>query len=133
MTMRVLVALAGMLTLCGCSSSQQVWVSQPQSSYFAWDGLGRDPNLPAIKRSRRMPEQAKKSADDYDSDEAELAGLREYSREWVVARKALDAKEDARLAKVLVICRGCDPPSRDSRPPGPSDRANLTLSHYPQP
>lgn len=93
-----------MLTLCGCSSSRQAWVAQPRGSLVAWDGLGRDPNLPAIRRTHTKSDQPKS---ENENREAALAGLREYSREWVAVRKAIDAEEDARLAKILVICRGC--------------------------
>ncbi len=114
MTTRWLAILAAVLALCGCSSSQQIWTTQPPPTHgphVAWDGLGRDPNLPAIKRARSKPEKPKSANEDR---EAELVGLREYSREWVAVRKAIDAEEDARLAKILIICRGCEDPGNET-------------------
>ena len=105
-----LVIPAAALALCGCSSSQQIWTMQAsptQGRRVAWDGLGRsrDPNLYVIKQARSKPEKPKSAN---ENREAELAGLREYSREWVALRNAIDAEEDARLAKILIICRGCE-------------------------
>jgi hypothetical protein len=107
MTTRWLVLLPFVLALCGCSGNQ-VWDSQPHRSLAAWDGPGRDPKLRAIKRARAKPEEPKSAI---ENREAELAGLREYSREWVTLRREIDAEEDARIAKILVICRGCEAPS----------------------
>jgi hypothetical protein len=98
------------LALCGCSSGQQAWVARPHGSLVAWDGLGRDPTLPAVKRALTKSEKPKSEIQAKSKNEdrtAELAGLREYSREWAAVRKAIDAEEDARVANILVICRGC--------------------------
>ena len=94
------LVLSVVLALCGCSSSQQVQVSQPHR--FAWDGLGRDPNLPVMKRTRTKTDQPKLVS------EAELAKLRPYSPEWVTLLGAIDAEEHARISKLMVICRGCE-------------------------
>jgi hypothetical protein len=110
------IVLPVVFALCGCSSSRQVWVTQPHGSLVAWDGLGRDPILPPIKRARTKPEkpklesESKETESAIESREAELARVPTYSREWVALRKAIDAEEDTRLAKILIICRGCDVP-----------------------
>jgi hypothetical protein len=91
------------LMLGGCSSSRQAWVAVPHGALVAWDGLGQDPNVRPIKHAR----VANKPPPEIDSREAALATLPEYSREWVSVRKEMDAAEDARIAKILVICRGC--------------------------
>ena len=109
MTKRRSLFLPVVLALCGCSSGQQAWIAQPHR-LVAWDGLGRDPALPAVKRAHTKPEKPKSEIQEKsktEDREAALAGLREYSREWAAVRKAIDAEEDARLAKILVICRGC--------------------------
>ena len=109
-----LVLLPVVFALCGCSSSRQVWVTQPPHSLVGWDGLGRNPNLPAIRRARTKPEkprlasESEETASAIEKKEAELAGLRPYSREWVTLRRDIDAAEDARIAKILMICRGCE-------------------------
>jgi hypothetical protein len=116
MTTRWMVLLPVVLALCGCSSSRQVWIVQPHPSLVAWDGFGRDPTLPPIKRARTKAEKPKPESEDKETEsaiqarEAKLAGLPTYSREWVALRKEIDAEEDARLAKILIICRGCDVP-----------------------
>src|SRR5690349_731432 len=103
------LVLSAVLALCGCSSNQQVEVSQPR--HFAWDGLGRDPNLPVTKRTRATAEQPKALG---ESKAAELAKLRPFSREWVNLIEAIGAEDDARISKLMIICRGCDLASRDA-------------------
>ena len=119
----LLVALA----LCGCSSSPQGQISRGQVSQgqvsqgrvsqpprLAWDGLGRDPNLPAMKWGRTKTGEANLTS------EAELAKLHPYSPEWVSLRGQIDAEEQARISKLMVICRGCNLASVEA------DRINLT-------
>jgi hypothetical protein len=102
MKLKWLALLPAVLALGGCGASQQVRLAQSQG--IAWDGQGRDPNLPAISRGRVKTEKPEAAN---EGREAELAGLPEYSREWVAVRKVMDTEEDARLSKLLVICRGC--------------------------
>jgi hypothetical protein len=114
MKMRWLAVLLSGFELCGCSSSRQVWVAQSHHSIVGWDGLGRNPDLPAIKRARSQPEkpqlasESTETASAIEKKEAELAGLRPYSHEWVTLRRDIDAAEDARIAKILMICKGCE-------------------------
>lgn len=116
MTTRWIFLLPVVLALCGCSSSRQVWLAQPHPSLVAWDGLGRDPALPPIKRARTKPEKSnpqnenKGTESAIENREVELARLPTYSREWVALRREIDAEEDARIAKILIICRGCEVP-----------------------
>lgn len=100
--------LSAVLGLCGCSASPPVQFSQPHR--LAWDGLGRDPNLPATKRMRTRTEPAGPTSAGRD---AELAKLRPFSREWVTLLEAIDAADDARVSKLMIICRGCELASRD--------------------
>jgi hypothetical protein len=110
------IVLPVVFALCGCSSSRQVWVTQPHNSIVGWDGLGRDPTLPPIKQARTKSEKPKPESKSKEIEsmvearEVELARLPIYSREWVALRKAIDAEEDARLGKILIICRGCNDP-----------------------
>jgi hypothetical protein len=106
--------LSVVLALCGCSSSQQVQVSQPHR--FAWDGLGRDPNLPVTKRIRTKADEPKPASQNRD---AELAKLRQFSREWVTLLQAIEAEDDARISKLMIICRGCELASREVSPSAP--------------
>jgi hypothetical protein len=109
------LVLSVVLTLCGCSSSRQVQVSQPHR--FAWDGLGRDPNLPVTTRTRAKAEGPKPISENRD---AELAKFRPFSREWVNLLQAIDAEDDARISKLMIICRGCELASREANRIDPS-------------
>jgi hypothetical protein len=40
--------------------------------------------------------------------EAQLKKLPEYSKEWMALRRQIDAEDEARIAKILAICRGCE-------------------------
>lgn len=111
MTTKWLV-LSVVLALGGCSSSQQVQVSQPHR--FAWDGLGRAPHLPVKKPTRTKAEEPKLLS------EAELAKLHPYSPEWVALRSVIDAEEHARISKLMLICRGCELASNDANRTSPS-------------
>jgi hypothetical protein len=114
MRARCSILVLASLVLSGCGPSRQAWVAVPHGAYgasIAWDGLGQDPNVRPIKHVH--VNVAKKSTSENDGREtalrreAALAKLREYSREWVSLRKEIDAAEDARIAKILVICTGC--------------------------
>jgi hypothetical protein len=109
------LVLSAVLALCGCSSSQQVQVSQPRR--FAWDGLGHNPNLPLTKRTRAKTEEPKPIS---ESRDAELAKLRPFSREWVTLLKVIDAEDDARISKLMIICRGCELAGREANRINPS-------------
>lgn len=109
------LALTVVLALCGCSSSQQGQISQ--SDRFAWDGLGRDPNLPAMKRGRTNTGEARPAS------AAELARL--HSQEGMSRHGQTDAEEHARISRLMVICRGCDLASTEV------NRTNLPTSPTP--
>jgi hypothetical protein len=55
--------------------------------------------------SRKTSESA--LSDDALPDEGELAALKPYSPEWWSVRDAIDRDADAKLARKLIICRGC--------------------------
>src|SRR5438094_1344996 len=116
------LVLSVVLAVCGCSSSQQVLVSEPHR--FAWDGLGHDPNLPVTKRTRTKTEEPKPTSQNRD---AELAKLRQFSREWVTLLEAIEAEDDARISKLMIICRGCELASREVSP-SPSLRSKQQIT-----
>ena len=107
--------LSAVLVLCGCSSSQFVQVSEPHR--FAWDGLGRDPNLPVTKRTHVKAAEQRPTHGDRN---AELAKLRPFSREWVTLLEAIGEEDDARISKLMIICRGCELASREASRVDPS-------------
>jgi hypothetical protein len=96
-----------LLGLCGCSSSPPVQLAHVSPHRIVtWAGPVRPS---AVKRAQVKPFQPK--AIDR-SREAELAALPKHSPEWWSVHDAIEAEEDARLGKILVICRGClDPTS----------------------
>jgi len=102
------------LALAGCAVGPQAQlVSGPtlKPARYAWDGAGEDPNQPrsaprvtrAAAASERNPSQA---------------GLAPYSKEWWQAQDGIEAEQDARVNRSLVICQGClrpQPQPEDSR------------------
>jgi hypothetical protein len=123
MTVRWLVLQLLWLSLSACTSGQQVWIAQPHDSFASWhDRNGDHPNLPAARRSRHQSKRPKsggveKSAIEdrsaIEREEAELDMLPKYSHEWVALRKQIDSEEDARIAKIVLICRGCETPGSE--------------------
>jgi hypothetical protein len=106
MTVRWLVLQLLWLSMCGCSSSQQVWVAQPHPSFAYWDGEPTPPSVghdqgPKSKVAQEMPNTEDRSA--IERKEAQLEKLPEYSKEWMALRKQIDAEDEARIAKILTI------------------------------
>jgi hypothetical protein len=102
--------------LAGCATADHSSREILPGNSTAWDGHGRDLNRPA--RGRRTI-AAKKSTDASSTpdDEAVLAAVPKYSKEWVALYEAMRARDEARLARVLIICRGCFPLA-DGEPTG---------------
>ena len=146
MTVRWFVLPLLWLPLCGCSSGQQVWVAPPHSSFaYSRGSDGDPPNLAPARQGhhkshRPQPaERAKSIIEDRSTikrEEAELELLPKYSHEWVVLRTRIDADEDARVAKILVICRGCETASELKAPiidatfPDPAPRKNAAKEYH---
>ncbi|WP_426424881.1 hypothetical protein [Bradyrhizobium genosp. A] len=82
---------------------------------IAWDGLGRDPNLPAPLHRQRLATTAP-TIDPTAGEDALLASLPPKSSEWFAAQRRIDADRDKRLAAKLVICRGCSELASKSEP-----------------
>lgn len=115
MAIRTLLVLLWSFALGSCAS-QPTWTSaqglakpatgaSPSPRHYAWDGLGQNPNLP---RSHRVPRQS--SAPEQDSNlqrEAVLAELRPYSAAWWVVHDEIEAAQETKIARKLVICQGC--------------------------
>ena len=83
-----------------------------RKSRLAWDGLAPDPDEPA---SARRKIAAKKHTDPASSmasmrvdDDAALAAVPKYSKEWVkLLHAAKQERDDEKLDRAIVICRGC--------------------------
>jgi len=99
-------------TLGGCAMADYGSRVRVRENSLAWDGLGQDPNEPASAPDRRKvatkkhtdPASAMASMRD---DDAALAAVPKYSKEWVALHATLEAKEDAKLTHDMIICRGC--------------------------
>jgi hypothetical protein len=78
---------------------------------LAWDGLGPDPSAPIPARqkiaSKEHTDPASSMASMRDDDESALAAVPKYSKEWVALYAAKQERDDAKLDRAIVICRGC--------------------------
>ena len=98
-----LVALIAMsFVVVGCASAQA-----PLGGLFAWDGLGQDPNKPLrnTKRMMRLPAKPDPNAE----RQKVLNALQPYSAAWWVVHDEIEAEEQSRINKKIVICRACAP------------------------
>lgn len=103
MISRIVCMLAVGLTLTACSVGQLPQKAGP----VAWDGLGRDPDLPP---HRQRLAHAVAIVDPTVEEDASLASLTPRSSEFFAAQRKIDADRDKRLAAKLIICRGCSEP-----------------------
>ena len=107
------------VTRCHDRKASRAWATRMptlrtiRNAAIAWDGLGRDPHVPVKKRTRTKTEEPKLLS------EAGLAELRPYSPEWIALRSAIDAEEQARISKLMVICTGCEVASNDANRTSP--------------
>ena len=105
------------LALAGCAAAPQAHLAPDPASKparYAWDGAGQDPNQP---RSASAPSRATRTAASPDRTGPQ-ASLQPYSREWWQAQDGIEAEQDARVNRSLVICQGCLSPQKqpeDSR------------------
>ncbi|WP_426418282.1 hypothetical protein [Bradyrhizobium genosp. A] len=110
------VVLLLTLALAGCAVAPQAHLASDPTfrpARYAWDGAGEDPNRP---HSAAEPSRALRAA---ASERAKAqAGLQPYSKEWWQAQDGIEAEQDARVNRSLVICQGClpaKPQPEDSR------------------
>ncbi|OPY98982.1 hypothetical protein A5906_24810 [Bradyrhizobium sacchari] len=84
----------------------------------AWDGLGQNPNRPALTKRRvtnPAPPPAPAQADPNQERERVLGTLRPYSEAWWAVHDEIEAEKDKQLGTKLVICPRCvqSPPSAE--------------------
>ncbi|SFO19429.1 hypothetical protein SAMN05216330_102160 [Bradyrhizobium sp. Ghvi] len=104
------------LALAGCAAAPQADLTSGSAfkpARYAWDGAGEDPNQP---RATAQPLPATRIA---ASERARAqAGLQPYSKEWWQVQDGIEAEQDAKVNRSLVICQGCLRPKQqpeDSR------------------
>ena len=104
------------LALAGCAVAPQAHLA-PDPAFrparYAWDGAGEDPNRPsaALGSSHTTPAAAA------ERSRSQVA-LQPYSKEWWQAQDGIEAEQDAKVNRSLVICQGClraKPQPEDSR------------------
>jgi hypothetical protein len=96
-------------TLAGCATADHNCREGPPRRSFARDGRG--PNSNESARTHRTLAVAKPTdtAPSIPDDEVVLAAVPKYSKQWVALYEAMQARDDAKLARALIICRGCSP------------------------
>ena len=95
------------IALCSCTApGARINVdTSMQSRTFAWDGLGQDPNL-----RRARVKRAGNTTNEDDSNrkrEQVFVSLHPYSAAWWAVHNEIEAENDKRLARKLVICDSC--------------------------
>jgi hypothetical protein len=100
------------LALAGCAVAPQAHLASDPAfkpARYAWDGAGEDPN-----QARSAPARTAARSERNRSQ----AGLQPYSKEWWQAQDGIEAEQDARVNRSLVICQGClrpQPQAEDAR------------------
>ena len=101
------------IALGGCASSPPHLVNLDRLAgprTYAWDGLGRNPNLPRSTTGYRKV-LADKGAPSLEREKI-LTSLRPNSAAWWAVHDEIEADHDRQLARKLVICSVCLPQSR---------------------
>ena len=99
MLKHILTIVVG-VALAGCAYQPPPLKS---GNKLAWDGLGRDPNLP---RAALRPRLASVPDENIERERV-LATLRPYSTAWWVVHDEIETERDRRTNAKLVICLGC--------------------------
>ena len=112
-TMRyIFVLLSFCAVLAGCAAAPAA-----ERRSIAWDGLGQDPNRPAVTK-RRMASRAAPVTDPNLERQKVLATMRPYSDAWWAVQDEIEAENDRQLGSKLVICRSCVTPPRGEETTG---------------
>ena len=110
MTRHILVLLSFCAALAGCASAPAA-----ERRAIAWDGLGQDPNRPAVTKHRAANHAAPERDPNLERQRV-LDTLPPYSDAWWAVQNEIEAENDRQLGSKLVICRSCgaQPPSEDT-------------------
>jgi hypothetical protein len=113
MSRRLVFVIAAGLALSGCCLGSGCYIQPPTSALTSWDGLAPLPKPKNVKRAKVRKTSKAAASDDDSRNEAELAALKPYSKEWWSVRDVIDRAAEVKLAKKLIICRGCMPKEPD--------------------
>jgi hypothetical protein len=95
--------------LAGCATADQNCREGPPRKPFARDSRGHNSNESARTHRTFAVTKPTETASSIPNDEVVLAAVPKYSKEWVALYEAMRARDDAKLARALIICRGCSP------------------------
>ena len=104
---RSLLLLLMTLALAGCVSNPSRFLLAASTKAYAWDGLGQDPNRPVRLTTRAKPAVSASAHTHEIDDDEKLALVQKFSPEWRSIRDDIERRQDAKLAKAMIICRGC--------------------------
>jgi hypothetical protein len=99
-------------TLGGCAMADYGSRARLPENSLAWDGFSPGPDERSLAPTGREV-AVKKHTDPTSSmasvqdDDAALAAVPKYSKEWVALYVAKQERDDAKLDRAIVICRGC--------------------------
>ncbi|MCA1413505.1 hypothetical protein I6F30_20525 [Bradyrhizobium sp. NBAIM20] len=102
------------LALAGCAATPQAHLASDlavKPARYAWDGAGEDPNRP------RTASQPTRTGGRAERNRLQ-ADAQPHSKERWQAQDGIEAEQDARVNRSLVICQGClrpQPQVEDSR------------------
>ena len=111
---RLLSVIVASLALSGCCVGSGCYNQSPTSTMALWD---RRASLPKRDNGKtvKIRKTGEAAASATSPDEAELAALKQYSPEWWSVHDAIDQAADVKLAKRMIICRGCLPSKVDDQ------------------
>jgi hypothetical protein len=109
------------LALAGCAAAPQASFTADPSfrpARYAWDGAGEDPNQPRAAAPARGTVRSAGSAERSRAEASHAPNSREWWQAQDGIEAGIEASDDARVNRALVICRGCvskPPQSEDAR------------------
>jgi hypothetical protein len=107
------------VTLSGCCDAGMNCGVTPPNRLLARDNLSLIKSAAQSKpRASRIVDKsprAPRAAADRSSEEPELAALPKYSQQWWSVHDRIEAEADAKLARAIMICRGCLPADADEQ------------------
>ena len=120
MSNRLVLLTIASFVLSGCCAGGERYIHPTSFAPTSWDRLGPVPVRSKVK-SAKTPKKSETvvsgsaPSEDASPKESELDALKPYSPEWWSARDAIDRASEVKLAKKLIICRGCMPSKADDQ------------------
>ena len=103
--------------LAGCATADHHCREDLPIGSLAWQGRDRDPIEPVPRHRTLAIKKVAEAAASIPDDEVLLASVPKYSKEWVALYETIRARDDAKLARAMIICRGCFPQDEDRTDP----------------